>query len=276
MKCLIAKIKTGERAPTYKKMISNEEIYTLPNNLNEAIEYTTSALHEENDWYKLSSFSNSPHCINLLRTSFSSVDYQKLSRKEFDSIDYLCSVQDDVFYFQNVSKANLKPHRSIKLGDDYIYEIDSKSINVNMYADAIYVTKNDTLYFQSLSKLTNIFKNISDLYREATADETRQFLEMPFVKLINDYSSDKVKTANRKRIAMALDTLKNYKKKDQKAIFKYISRYCKDLNIDTTNDTFCIGSENDLKLLIYGIEQRYYTTEIGNQRRLANSVILIG
>ena len=32
-------------------------------------------------------------------------------------------------------------------------------------------------------------------------------------------------------------------------------------------------SEKELKELIYGIEQRYYTTEIGNEKRLANSVI---
>ena len=38
-------------------------------------------------------------------------------------------------------------------------------------------------------------------------------------------------------------------------------------------NTFDIGSEKELKELIYGIEQRYYTTEIGNEKRLANSVI---
>ena len=43
----------------------------------------------------------------------------------------------------------------------------------------------------------------------------------------------------------------------------------KTLNYLSTNEF----SEKELKELIYGIEQRYYTTEIGNEKRLANSVI---
>ena len=36
-----------------------------------------------------------------------------------------------------------------------------------------------------------------------------------------------------------------------------------------------IGSEENLKQLMYGIEQRYYTTPIGNEKRLANSITTI-
>ena len=36
---------------------------------------------------------------------------------------------------------------------------------------------------------------------------------------------------------------------------------------------FEISSEQNLKMLLYGIEQRFYTTLIGDEKRLANSVI---
>ena len=39
--------------------------------------------------------------------------------------------------------------------------------------------------------------------------------------------------------------------------------------------SFKIENENDLKVLIFGIEQRYYTTRIGSERRLANSVLTL-
>ena len=42
-----------------------------------------------------------------------------------------------------------------------------------------------------------------------------------------------------------------------------------------TKQNFTIESENDLKSLLYGIEQRYYTTLLGNEKRLANSVTTI-
>ena len=72
---------------------------------------------------------------------------------------------------------------------------------------------------------------------------------------------------------LALETLKKFNPKEKKQIVKYISKYCKNLKTNEDKNTFDIGSEKELKELIYGIEQRYYTTEIGNEKRLANSVI---
>lgn len=275
MKCLIVKVKDRKRTPTYKKMISGKDIYSFPSNLDDAIEYSPSTLHEENEWYMITSFSKTKFCIEFLKEDFSSVNYEKLSRSEVDSIDYLCSIQDDIFYFQNISKANLRPHKIVHIGDDFIYEENSKNININIIADAIYLKQDDTLYFQSLSKLTKIFKGIEELYRKATDEETTEFLNSSFINLTNGYSTSKVKTANRKRITMALETLSKFDTKEKKQIFKYISKYCNNLEVDEKNKSFSIGSEEELKELIYGIEQRYYTTEIGNEKRLANSIIKI-
>ena len=269
MKCLIVKVKDRKRTPTYKKMISGKDVYSFPSNLDDAIEYSPSTLHEENEWYMITSFSKTTFCIELLKEDFSSVNYEKLSKSEVDSIDYLCSIQDDIFYFQNISKSNLRPHNFVHIGDDFIYEENSKNININITADAIYVKQDDKLYFQSLSKLTKIFKGIEELYREATDEETTEFLNLSFINLTNGYSTSKVKTANRKRITMALETLSKFNTKEKKQIFKYISKYCNNLEVDENNRTFSIGSEEELKELIYGIEQRYYTTEIGNEKRLA-------
>ena len=98
-----------------------------------------------------------------------------------------------------------------------------------MTPDAIYQKNNDTLYFQSLSKLKKIFKGIEELYREATDEETTEFLNSSFINLTSGYSTLEVKTANRKRITMALETLKKFNPKEKKQIVKYISKYCKNL-----------------------------------------------
>jgi hypothetical protein len=81
-----------------------------------------------------------------------------------------------------------------------------------------------------------------------------------------------VKRANRKRIAMAMETLQRFTQKEKQSIFGYIREYCEDLNFDENAENFTISSEEELKKLLYGIEQRYYTTILGGERRLANSI----
>jgi hypothetical protein len=118
----------------------------------------------------------------------------------------------------------------------------------------------------------NIFKGIDALYREATQNETETFLANDFIQLNNGYSVENVKTANRKRIAMAMDTLSKFTPTEKNGIFKYIKGYCKNLKFDKKTSSFTIECEDDLKHLLYGIEQRYYTTKLGAEKRLANSI----
>lgn len=57
----------------------------------------------------------------------------------------------------------------------------------------------------------------------------------------------------------------------------YIHSYCEEqLKFDAENNKLKIKSDQELKFLLYGIEQRFYTTLIGKEKRLTNSVQLIG
>lgn len=271
MDCLLAKVKTGTRTPIFRKILSNKEIYKLPDNLDSAVKYCPSTLLEDDEWYKIDNFSDKPYCLEILKIEFSSVDYDKLDRGEVQKIDFLCSLQEDVVFFQNITKSNLQLKKMIHIGDDYKYIEDGMVININKYADAIYARNSDTLYFTSLSKITSIFKGIDELYREATDEETRKFLCSDFICCSDAFDSSHVKKPNRKRIALAMDTLKGYSKSDKEAIFKYIGKYS---NIyDPVHKIIKIGSDEELKLLLWGIEQRFYTTVVGHQKRAANSII---
>lgn len=64
--------------------------------------------------------------------------------------------------------------------------------------DAVYIIKDDKLIFRTLSSISNIFKGIEDLYREATNTEVQQFLESDFIDLKEDFLSEKVSIPNRK------------------------------------------------------------------------------
>jgi hypothetical protein len=119
----------------------------------------------------------------------------------------------------------------------------------------------------------SLFDGIDELCREAMDDEVNNFLGYHFIKLTQGFTADNVGANNRKRIAMAAETLNRFSPCEKDKVFGYIKDYCPDIAIG--DNKFNIHNEDSLKRLLYGIEQRYYTTPIGDERMLANSVIPI-
>ncbi|HCQ9870084.1 TPA: ATP F0F1 synthase synthase, partial [Acinetobacter baumannii] len=99
-----------------------------------------------------------------------------------------------------------------------------------------------------------------------------KFLDFNFIKLSDGYDIQKIGKNNRKRIALALSTFEKMSDDDKDAIFDYIQDYCTELKFEKSTKNFEISSETEMKFLLYGIEQRFYTTVYGKEKRLANSV----
>ena len=62
-------------------------------------------------------------------------------------------------------------------------------------------------------------------------------------------------------------------KSEKKEIYHYIAEYCP--GISNGKNRFHVKTNDDLTLVLYGIEQRFYTTPVGDEKRIANSVIKI-
>ena len=90
---------------------------------------------------------------------------------------------------------------------------------------------------------------------------------------MDGFETDKVKKTNRKLIAQAVDQFSNMKQEDREKIFSYIKEYCPNLSVE--DQQFAISSNKDLKMLLYGIGQRFYTTPVGDEQRVANSTITL-
>ena len=102
-------------------------------------------------------------------------------------------------------------------------------------------------------------------YKEATEQDVEQFLGESFIALSNEYKACNVSKPNRKRIALAMDTLNQMDEGDRKNMLTYINDYCSEkLRFDDGIGCFEISCDEELKLLLYGIEERYYTTRVGN------------
>jgi len=280
---LVASLDTKDDSDKYRKiLISDEEIFNLPNYYTDNIEYTSETLVDENEWYKLSSFSERPYCLNILRSPILSIDFTAFKQQDLGKIEYIFSVFGDIFCFQRITPAKQIKQKMIVFGD--ILEIENKQsfkpfsklfnshvLTIKNLPDAIYHKSNDTLYFRNLNDITKIFVGIDVLFREATETEVINFLGKNFIRLSAGFSSNNVKVQNRRRISAALEILSGLSAMEIKYLSNYIRNYCPNIPFD--NGQFIISSESNLKELLYGIEERYYTTTIGEERRLANSYI---
>lgn len=137
----------------------------------------------------------------------------------------------------------------------------------------MYFKNKNQLIFKKLAAISSIFKGIDILFKEATEDDVAQFLSESFISLSQEYDVKKVSKPNRKRVALAMDTLAAMSPADKANMLLYINSYCHaNVIFNPQAGSFSINSDDELKLLLYGIEQRFYTTPFGQEKRLANSV----
>jgi hypothetical protein len=254
----------------FLKVLSGKSVFSLPKDLNNPKAYEADYKLEDDQWFAIEKFSEKDYCIDLLKKRFISTEYNQITNKDYQSIEYLCSAQSGKYYFQKISPSQLIKKTWLSISKNPKLIQDERIIVINHIPDAIYIKDKDTLYFKKLNSIASIFKGIEILYREATKEETESFLKSDFIKLGNDYSADSVKSTNRKRIAMAIEALNKFPESERKNVFSYIQEYCKKVKFE--NNSFNIGTEEDLKQVLYGINQRYYTTPFGKEKRLANSV----
>lgn len=275
MNHLLARV--ADRRNNYRKMISGKKVYQIPENLSNRVKYQPEDVLDEDSWFYIEKFSDTIFCIDLLKQeAFNSTDYAAINKVEPEKINYLVAYQDEnVFLFQRVYVSNmLNKKKFIHIGDNVEIKESKHGIIINDIPDAVYLKDEDCLYFKKLETIAPIFKGIDELYREATEDETKKFLKNDFINLENDFNVDSVKKSNRKRIAMAMKILEDFSDEQKRAIFEYTNDYYPDLKFD--GNKFQVKDENDLKNLLYGIEQRLYTTPVTNKKMCASAVRAVG
>lgn len=269
MNHLLAKIK-ARNAEFLKVMSDERDLFDMPD-LSDNQTYSPLYKLEDDEWYKLDNFSSLGYENSLIGSTFNSTDYNQITKQQYSKINYLCSKQGDFFLFQKMSSTRLLYKKWFYISGVPQLEIDKPIIILNSFVDAVYDINGDGLYFRNIARIKSMFRGIEELYREATQDEVDTFLEQDFISLGGTFTSNNVKTANRKRIAMVIDTINQFTPDDKQQIFQYIRSYCEDVPVD--GDNFLVSTEEHLKKILYGIEQRYYTTPLGNEKRLANSIL---
>lgn len=273
---MLARVKRLTKRPFFK-LISDHTLYeNTAISLAACVPYSPVHNLDEDSWFKIEQFSQQSFCIELLKSNFDSKDYDDLKKEQFPKIAYIFAVQGEDFFFQKITPSLFVKKKFLAFGETAEVEESSNRLVINEQPDAFYFKQSDTLVFRNLATITSIFRGIDELYREATQQETENFLQSEFINLKDDYDANKVSQPNRKRIALAMDSLAKMSDQDKVGILAYIDEYCdQKLKFDQTTNQFEISTDDELKLLLYGVEQRFYTTKFGKEKRLANSVTSI-
>ncbi len=271
MNYLLAKLK-GRNDKFLKVIASKHNILDVPN-LTRTHNYTSTYKLDDDEWFQLDNFKNRGYSNALIRSTFSGTTFNQITIDEYSKIKYLCSKQNDYYLFQKMSETQVLSKKWFHIQDSPSLQINKPIIVINDWIDAIYNKNNDTLYFKDIVKIKHMFHGIEILYREATLTEVNSFLTKNFISLGQGFTSSSVNVANRRRIAMALDTLSHFTPQEVLDIISYTISYCTD--ITCLDNAFVIHTEEHLKLVLFGIEQRFYTTRIGAEKRIANSILQI-
>lgn len=270
MKHLIAFL--GSRSGGLQKILStNEDIYE-PQDLTSNTPYSDQTLLEEDEWYALVNFNDSEFSNDFIALA-SPVDTTVLNQIEeasYEKIKYLCYECDGKKYFQKSLSSSYLKRKWFTVSPQPVFESNKNIITLAPNPDAVYDIGTDTLYFKDISRVKAIFHGIESLYREATQAEVDTFLEHDFIEVSEDYTADQVKVPNRKRIAQLTAKIAGFSDEDKEHIFGYIHEYRPEIGFN--DGVFTVESEDDLTAVLYGIDERYYTTDIGHEKRIANSV----
>lgn len=261
----------------FRQIFGDRDVYSVPD-FSDCLEYDDERKLEEQQWFKVDNFTSQDYCPDYLKEPLQTV-YDNINSDEFPYIDYLFGTLNDeqVLWFLHVTAGKYIKRTLLQFfnGEPDLVENDRKLLELANEPHAYFVRQSNTLYFKNLSSITSIFKGIEVLYREATDEEVTEFVNSPVVTLGAGYVTDMIKTQNRKRLKAAKEKYDSFTPEQKEVLNDYLRDYCPDL-ARGDDGSYVVNRESELAMLLNGINQRYYTTPIDNERRLANSVSVLG
>lgn len=265
----------GDRSGGLKKILSTNSTIFDAQDISASQAYDPAYKLEDEEWFTIASFKATDFRNSFIDkpSPLTTTSLNQLEVDNYKKIKYLAYEHDGHKYFQKFLPSNLISRNWFTVSPEPVLENNKNIISLGRNPDAIYDVATDTLYFKDISRIKIIFKDIDSLYREATQTEVNEFLQQNFIELNENFSGDDVRVPNRKRLAQVVDKLNSFTDRDRSKILSYIGDYCTDIPFE--EGKFTISNEEDLKLVLFGIDERFYTTNLGSEKRLANSVIPI-
>lgn len=251
------------RNENYELLLS-EGVFTIPDFEDaEMFCNKTNGIADDGTWRYIEKYTEKEFAIKDLPQESTSLNY--INKQNFDAIDFIVSLLDNNYYcFQKVKKQQIIKKKFISFDSNNAVLKEEPNLFIQDIPDAVYEKNTDRLYFRNIRALGTLFKGIEELFREATEEETKTFLNIPLIKLANGYNAGMVKTANRRRITIVDNDTLDKIMGNRREFIEYVSDYSSELKCE--NDQILISSDSELKFLLYGINERYYTTPFTKEK----------
>lgn len=257
MGTFVAKLKNDANWVKLADQILNEEYTNI--DLNESIIYdpNNDMAHQ---WFKLQNFSAKPSFLQMLTDDFDVAELENMTRAQYNDIEFIAFVENRKFYMQKISKSSFLAKKWFSWNGQVLdYQTKENVIYINSIPNCIYDQNSDELYFMDISKAYAIFGDLKKDYKEATEAEVQSFLESDIVETSN-FTNEKVGVANRKRITAVLRTYESLTEDKKDELKDYIHKSLQNNELEYVPETkkFKVSSDKELRLLLYGIQRRYY------------------
>lgn len=239
-------------------------------------DYSPETLLEEGHFYRLEKFSTFQFFPDWLKKPVDSKDYFDIEKKDYQEISYIVEIDNDnTFTFQSLNKSTyLKCRKFFELGEEITVEDKKTILVIKEIPDAYYDRSTDSLFFRNLIYLEKLFPGASSLYKEATNDQVKDFLTSGIFTLQNNFTSENVSVLNRKKIALCLNTFSQLTPAQKSLISQSVQSHKPSL-YDSVSNSYVVDSDESLKLVLYALQERFFTTIATNKKTIANSVITV-
>lgn len=177
----------------------------------------------------------------------------------------------DWFVLQKIPNKSKVYGKKILTFSEQAQVVTKPFVIINEEPDALYNIATNTLYFKNISRVNNVFNNLNLLYREASNPEKQTFLNLPLLNVASDFDVNKISMVNSKHIALVLSQYNSYDDAVKTELHTYIEQIA-DLSKDE-NGKYIINNDEDLRIFIYALQERYYTTSATKENRLAKSFV---
>lgn len=270
MGVFIAKIKDDdERWYKIVDQIMNDELSEIV--LGDAVAYDPNNT-EANQWFKIDGFDQKEGFLPLLAQQINAADLESLDRQQYDNIEFIAFFDQGRYYMQKITRGNyLKKKWFSWDGDILKYQEDEDIIYINPVPNCIYDTNTRAIYFMDIAKAYGIFSNLKLDYKAATDDEANRFLQSDIVDA-QTLPIEKVGVTNRKRITSILTKYEAYTPNEKATLKEYIKKSVgANLDFDDNAKKFVVNTDTQLRLLLYGIQQRFYMPPLEDEVQVATS-----
>lgn len=273
MGTFLAKL-TGDNDRWYKLVdqIENEDYSGI--NLDNPVEYDPNNIIA-NQWFKIKDFNSKDCFLSILEQDFDVAELHTLTRNQFNEhkIDFIAFYNEHKYYIQKFTKGSFLKKKWFSLdGDGVKYFENDGLIYINPVPNCIYDNQSKCIYFLDIAKAYSIFKDLKLDYKEATDAETDRMLKSDLIKTKQGFNASGVGVSNRKRITSILAQYEAYEDNDKNTLKNYIrEKVGNKLTYNANSDSFEISSDAELRLLLYGVQQRFYQPPLESEVQVATA-----